>query len=594
MSDILAKRVYLSLIKDFQAFEGTNFLARERDAFLQGIKSYRSHEFPAVGEISPFRFKAYRQISHIFKRYRFDDDMYTDAELTKNGIEKYLGNQVRLATPRQLRSTSILVLSEARRLCREILSSIPYEPAVFRKIGRRAEVGCKLSDAFIDHKMTTRFTCPSTLQPRDFESPDDFTSSRYIEGVVIELIKSSTHRCDYLKLTSVPKNWKTFRWITPLSTAGLYWSYGIKGYVEECLRSHGLDLSKLEGIHKKLARKFSISRSHVTADLSAASDSLTSEILNRVLPRFLYNDVKKTFVRNIRHDEREFYTCSVLPMGNAATFPIETLVFYCLIRAIGNLLRVKGTYSVYGDDLIYPRRIHKYVLHVFGDMGLLMNEDKTCVHSHFRESCGGDYYHGVDVRPFLFPEGKMSGGRLKKLQYLYKVLNTLLVRWSRYEIRYTYQMLISEIAYLGGDVYYIPPSYPDTAGLKCDVPPRDALLPYQGHTLFEHGTVVYKFPCILQFKPDTRPIVNEQLYVCDTLDRMDEESWIQSNRYKVPWRRPPKLRLSGSNYQLIRLKKSYWNAKTSKVVGYHKYVLTEPLHAEGCARKSYGAISSWT
>lgn len=579
MSDELATRIFFSLVKDFRRFEGERFLEGAVDAFRKGIKVYRAYEFPALGNVGVFRFKAYRQMALLFKRYRFENDVYTDDQLENLGIEKYLADQIRLCTPRQRRASTSMVLREARRIARAILS-LPYEPEKYRKIGKRAEVGCQLANAYLENKLGANFTCPKTLKNLLNKEVSQ------LEADLVDQIDEQS--VDYLKLTSVNKNWKTRRWITPLTTAALYWSYGIKGYVEDCLKAYGLDIKRAESYHKILAKRFSLTRSHVTGDLSSASDSLTSELLNSILPRQLYTDVRRTFVRRLKikckAGTRRIYTASILPMGNAATFPLETLIFYCLIRAIGSLLRIKGTYSVYGDDLIYPTRIHKYVVGVFDDLGLRFNLDKTCVNSNFRESCGGDYYHGCDVRPFLFPEQPMSGGRLRQQQYLYKLLNTLLARWSEYEIPDTVKLLKAELLYLAGTIYYVPPSYPETSGLRTDEPPKFWLWPFAGLRLFSDGSCWWKFPCILESPQKPRPVRKEHYYLHQGLVEMELREWEVN---------PLKVNPSCASYGLS--KRWYVLRRQGIIVKrFHNVILTEPQHAPGVPRKAYAAISSWT
>jgi len=164
-------------------------------------------------------------------------------------------------------------------------------------------------------------------------------------------------------------------------------------------------------------------------------------------------------------------------MGNGFTFPLETLVFYSLIKAVGDLSGCVGVYSVYGDDLIYPRKIHNIVHHVMDSLGIQINLDKTFVDSHFRESCGGDYYHGADVRPVILPD--VPGNALSRSQYrvwLFKVINLLMRRWSPYEIPATIRLLLIEAA-MYGELYRIPMHYPDTAGIKVHHPSDDFLMP---------------------------------------------------------------------------------------------------------------------
>jgi len=54
---------------------------------------------------------------------------------------------------------------------------------------------------------------------------------------------------------------------------------------------------------------------------------------------------------------------------------------------------------VYGDDIIVPVDTLVHVIRYLEAFGLKVNTDKTFGTGKFRESCGGDYYDGVDVTP---------------------------------------------------------------------------------------------------------------------------------------------------------------------------------------------------
>lgn len=513
-SDTLARKIYISLVQDFRVYLGKDFAEGALTAFLQGPREFRAYEFPALGEVDIFRFKAYRQLQNLFKRYRFESDAMDKDDVTEKTVQKYVDFQTNRSVYMPFRASTSMVLKEARRICKDIIS-LPYEPDVFKKIGRRAELAVKLSDAFFDKKLgdATCFTCPSSLRADLFsEAACDPLFKRLLRRLRNQKGSLRINE-DVLRLTLVPKSWKVDRPITPLTTYGLYWSYGIGGFVQECLRISNLDITRLQEVHKFLAKKYSVSRTHVTADASSASDSIRSDLLNRVLPRFLYNDLKKTFTRKVLIDGVQCHTESVLPMGNAATFPVETLFFYCLIKAVGNLLKVGGTYSVYGDDMIYPSRIHRYVLSVFTDLGIVINEEKTFVKSHFRESCGGDYYHGCDVRPALYPAERMSDGKLSKLRYLYKVANALRARWCDLEIPNTIRVLQMEILALQGEIYFVPPSFPSESGWQTDeVPLSWWLSPSRVFTKIDNWTRTFTFKH-LGTKPNSRRLIHyEDIY----------------------------------------------------------------------------------
>jgi hypothetical protein len=535
-TDAVALSLWKTLISDFRTVEGPNFAQMAEKAFDAGIQEFREYQWPTLGSVDVFRFKAYRQLEQLFKRHVFANDKMTTTDRADATLIKFHQNNQRLQSSLPQSLSISLVIREARRLNREILGNVDHDELITHaKIGSRATLGGPLRDAYIDCKLGVpkQITCPSILRTRFF---DILEGDALLKSIVRKAFKTAKKAneslpldADSLDLVLVPKSWKVERPITPLSLIGLYWSYGVGGAVTARLKDNRMDISTLQQKHKRWAKRYSETQKHVTADLSSASDSLTAPLLNALLPRAWYNVLKQTFVRNLRINGTSFYTNSVLPMGNAATFPVETLIFYSLIKAIGNLLKVRGNYSVYGDDLIYPTRIHPFVVKIFTALGLLINGDKTFVNSEFRESCGGDYYRGCDVRPALLPFN--SSPFLKGLryqQYLYKLLNALLTRWDREEIPSTCAWLESELIRVSrGNLHLVPKHYPPTSGLQVDNP--EAYVYWVGCTKvhrsnwdinclpIKQGCSFVTFKAIMSTGPNKRPILSSSPYYWDWL-----------------------------------------------------------------------------
>jgi hypothetical protein len=67
--------------------------------------------------------------------------------------------------------------------------------------------------------------------------------------------------------------------------------------------------------------------------------------------------------------------------------------------------------DVYGDDIIIPVNYTDAVVDTLESYGLKVNIDKSFRFSQFRESCGGDFYDGVDVKPIYAREVPHDGPR---------------------------------------------------------------------------------------------------------------------------------------------------------------------------------------
>jgi hypothetical protein len=198
----------------------------------------------------------------------------------------------------------------------------------------------------------------------------------------------------------VPKNAKTNRPINiePTLNSVLQKGYGTiirnrLGRSNNCIRSgqarHAI-LSREASIHKKLA----------TIDKSGASDSIASMLVLDLLPINWFEALDS--VRSSRHyfngEWQELQKFSA--MGNGFTFELETLIFLALARATAQTLGLPLTeISVYGDDVILPTEAMPLYLKVCEVCGFTINEEKSFWGSSpFRESCGSDWFNGIDVR----------------------------------------------------------------------------------------------------------------------------------------------------------------------------------------------------
>lgn len=164
--------------------------------------------------------------------------------------------------------------------------------------------------------------------------------------------------------------------------------------------------------NKSLARQSSIDKSLATLDLSEASDRVSSSLVFELLaPYPVFRSM--VFAARSTHADVPGYGVKHLAkfasMGSALCFPIEAMVFLTII-SLGKALH-EGTNDfgdrkvflksvrVYGDDIIVPVDMAQSVISELEAFGLKVNRNKSFLFGNFRESCGGDYYNGVDVKP---------------------------------------------------------------------------------------------------------------------------------------------------------------------------------------------------
>lgn len=457
--------MWLAMVRDFRnALGHEDFASQAENRLRQGIKSFRSYEWPDRMYRDWDRHKAEYQLETFFKRFRFGQDVYSNKDLVEMSLQKFLDTQVRIARPLPLKERSRLVLRQARKHASRILGKYVLEEHISAcRFGKKACVGFTKPNSYLDTKLSGPITgSKAHLSFLQSALDRDPILSRMIGGIKREEVETLT-------LSFVPKSFKALRAIMPDTLAGSFYTSGLGSVIAQRLRSIGLDIRFLQREHGLMIRRSSRTLELATADLSSASDSLTLELLCRLLPRdwfraVVYGRIGQCTIAG--GGVEKIHLSSVLTMGLGQTFPLQTVVFYCLLLAIKDLSGVEGAISVYGDDLIYPSKMHRFVRGTFEDLHLILNEDKTYVRQPFRESCGSDYYCGFDVRPFCFeggPRNKLHD-RLDYVRHLYQLLNGVKRRWSEDSIPLTIGYLRGLVVAVDSEILQIPPDFPDYSG----------------------------------------------------------------------------------------------------------------------------------
>lgn len=218
------------------------------------------------------------------------------------------------------------------------------------------------------------------------------------------------------RFTTVPKDGKTDRGIAIEPLGNLFCQLGWGRILKQRLSRVGLHTKHFGGyfqleedtparryndgqaIHRELARVGSRDDSWATIDLSDASDTVSLELVRWLLPPDWFRVLSACRSPATLADGKWIRLEKFSSMGNGFTFELETLVFCALSCAVAGLKPGVDCF-VYGDDIIVPKRSAADVLAILSLSGFIPNEDKSHISGRFRESCGGDYFDGVDVRP---------------------------------------------------------------------------------------------------------------------------------------------------------------------------------------------------
>lgn len=298
-------------------------------------------------------------------------------------------------------------IGRVRRQIRKILGAIPRDLEPRMTIGATADLKRhrNVFNSLVNPSATSacvtylreqgyiRVDYNSSLLPRSDNpgSPfgsvvDDFT---YLPGA---------------KLETVPKTAKTDRVIAKEPTVNIAYQACVGQHISKRLTAFGLDIPTQADVNKELARSSSVSGLLSTVDLSAASDRITRELVKLLLPDEWYSLLDALRSRSINvggvdHDLEMFSSA-----GNGFTFELETLIFYstalCVTQSSGIYNSAPPFVSVFGDDIILPTCYFNNLAQVYNAFGFVINTRKSFSTGLFRESCGGDFYNGINVRGY--------------------------------------------------------------------------------------------------------------------------------------------------------------------------------------------------
>jgi len=231
------------------------------------------------------------------------------------------------------------------------------------------------------------------------------------------------------KVEFVPKSWKTDRAIVKEPLLNTMWQLGIGDYMVDRLSKWGCDLIHGQDVNRRKAKESSLTGALATLDLSSASDTISQYLVYELLPEPWFELLARFRTSRVDLNGRIVIQEKFSSMGNGFTFPLETLIFYALCSA------VSAECYVYGDDLIVESGSVEILTECLRCFGFTVNPDKSFSTGCFRESCGGDYLSGIDVRP-CFVKSNLACSDLFVLRNFF---------WARFDYA-TCDILTSRVA----------------------------------------------------------------------------------------------------------------------------------------------------
>jgi len=223
------------------------------------------------------------------------------------------------------------------------------------------------------------------------------------------------------KLIAVPKDSRGPRLICVHPAESIWIQQGLRRELERAISLRGRP-GKVwpcghinfddQTVNGTIALKSSQSGLYATIDLKEASDRIPESLVQILFGRkYKYfgccraqKYIIKGGLQDCENDPEGNFVDDIscyAPMGNATTFPVQSLVFWAICVAS---MQLRGFHQpnaafVFGDDIEIPSECAESVIDDLESFGLLVNKEKSFWRGSFRESCGVDAFKGINVTP---------------------------------------------------------------------------------------------------------------------------------------------------------------------------------------------------
>lgn len=333
-----------------------------------------------------------------------------------------------------------VILTDARRKIARILGPAPLLTDLKIGFGPGATTNVKKKDSCFRVKLGAQLECSNELAPlmpkllatmpslvmhhgKESHCKDEITDQYLEDGQIhLEYTRSTSYAVDFAvvpgRLQFVPKDAKKFRTITIEPGVNTLLQQGYGKWIRKRLQKAGINLDdnsrNIEG-----ARLGSLFNELATIDFSMASDTIATQMVAFLLPDDWFTCLSMARTRQVEYEGLLINLEKFSTMGNSFTFELESLIFYSLAWAVLHYHHTpKVNLSIFGDDLVLPSSAVSLAELVFAFCGFTINRDKSFSNGPFRESCGSDFYCGIDIRPYYQKE-QVSGETLFTLHNHY-------------------------------------------------------------------------------------------------------------------------------------------------------------------------------
>lgn len=453
--------------------------------------------------------------AHFFDRYIFTKERKGRA-LENLSLERFLeGNFIGSTFNKRLAVNNgeylDEVLAEASLMCYRILGDFDYIE-VFEACnhGPGAAVGVRMRDANLASKVLSPI---GTSAAHDiFRQYRQWNTN--LDAYLRRILPSNNEEVHPIvrgnKLSFVPKKFDRLRTMQVEPPLNEFFQLGTGSVMaDRLLKRANIDLTSQDKCNGMLARWASKHGYLATLDWSDASGRIWVNLIRRLVPPDWFRWLMAIRSPVTSYGGKEVTLEMMGTMGNGFTFPLQTLVFYSLLRALARHHSLPEYVTVFGDDCIVDLELLPHVEALADLLGFKLNTEKSFGHGGFRESCGTDAWRGLDCRPF-FVERPESGEPDVVKAWVYTCFNGLSSRYKHLHLAQCLDWVfaIHDRFHLG-NVMVVPPRFPDTSGIKCATPER---LHVSTPAMYydKHGGVSFKFHA---FRPEKREVTQEPYYI---------------------------------------------------------------------------------
>lgn len=282
-------------------------------------------------------------------------------------------------------------LMKAQQIIRQILGDVPST------LDFRFGPG---SSSLIKGKITT----PRKYSREVHVTPEMYSYWRDVCGVNWCKLVENVEIVSGAAISFVPKNAKTYRTIGIEPHLNIYAQLGVGAALRRRFKPW-VDLDVGQDRNRYMASQAQ-RLEYATIDFKSASDTISRGVVDFLLPPRWVDLLDRVRSHRFLLDDEEYEFHKHSSMGNGYTFELESIIFYALARAAcweGHPF-FEQSVTAYGDDVILPQHFAKRFIALSEFCGFTVNREKSFLSGSFYESCGEDYFDGVNVRPRAWKE----------------------------------------------------------------------------------------------------------------------------------------------------------------------------------------------